>query len=86
MDYLAGGQFRATLHRVLNKTGSARFSIPFFYEPNMEAVLEPLIADSDPRKREMMDYIKKTFGLEKITPADLFFERLQNINKKTFDP
>lgn len=51
MDYLAGGRFRATLHRVVNKTGAARYSIPFFYEPNMEAVLEPLISADDPRKK-----------------------------------
>ncbi len=51
MDYLTGGRFRATLHRVVNKTGAARYSIPFFYEPNMEAVLEPLISADDPRKQ-----------------------------------
>jgi len=51
MDYLAGGRFRATLHRVVNKTGATRYSIPFFYEPNMEAVLEPLISADDPRKQ-----------------------------------
>ena len=86
MDYFAGGRFRATLHRVVNKSGSGRYSIPFFYEPNMEAILEPLIPASDPRKHEMVDYMKKEFGKEKITPADLFFERLQKVNNKTFDP
>ena len=86
MDYFAGGRFRATLHRVINKSGSGRYSIPFFYEPNMEAILEPLIPASDPRKHEMVDYMKKEFGKEKITPADLFFERLQKVNNKTFDP
>ncbi len=61
MDYLAGGRFRATLHRVVNKTGAARYSIPFFYEPNMEAVLEPLISADDPRKKVslLLSYLQK---------------------------
>ena len=63
MDYLAGGRFRATLHRVVNKSGSGRYSIPFFYEPNMEANLEPLISDSDPRKQVK---VKKTSSLEPL--------------------
>jgi hypothetical protein len=28
----------------------------------------------------------KEFGKSVITPADLFFERLQKVNNKTFDP
>ena len=60
MDYLTGGRFRATLHRVVNKTGAARYSIPFFYEPNMEAVLEPLISADDPRKQvSVLSYLQK---------------------------
>jgi hypothetical protein len=34
----------------------------------------------------MMEYIRKEFGKTRITPADLFFERLQKVNNKTFDP
>ena len=62
MDYLAGGRFKATLHRVVNKTGAARYSIPFFYEPNMEAVLEPLINDSDPRKKVIHEKLLLVFN------------------------
>ena len=35
------GRFRATPHRVISQ-GTARFSIPFFYEPCADAVIEPL--------------------------------------------
>ena len=35
------GRFRATPHRVISH-GSTRFSIPFFYEPHADAVIEPL--------------------------------------------
>lgn len=29
--------FKSTLHRVMNKSGKERYSIPFFYEPNFNA-------------------------------------------------
>lgn len=35
------GRIRATPHRVISK-GRTRFSIPFFYEPRADAVIEPL--------------------------------------------
>jgi hypothetical protein len=34
----------------------------------------------------MVDYMRKEFGRDKITPADLFFERLKKIDNKKFDP
>ncbi len=62
-------------------------SVPFFYEPNMEAVIKPIIKDTNVAKaKEMMDYIEKTFGKTYITPADLFFERLAQRNNRNFDP
>lgn len=36
-----GGRVRATEHRVL-EPGQPRYSIPFFYEPTVDAVIEPL--------------------------------------------
>ena len=38
------GRFRATPHRVVSH-GTTRFSIPFFYEPRADAVIEPLPVD-----------------------------------------
>ncbi len=35
------GRFRATPHRVISH-GTTRFSIPFFYEPRADAMIEPL--------------------------------------------
>ncbi|KAK4057296.1 hypothetical protein OIO90_001793 [Microbotryomycetes sp. JL221] len=34
--------YKATLHRVIHKGSSYRVSIPFFYEPNFDALIEPL--------------------------------------------
>ena len=42
------GRIRATAHRVVSH-GATRFSIPFFYEPRADAVIEPLpIVDATP--------------------------------------
>eukprot|EP00746_Dinoflagellata_sp_MGD_P083996 gnl/MRDRNA2_/MRDRNA2_33382_c0_seq1.p1 gnl/MRDRNA2_/MRDRNA2_33382_c0~~gnl/MRDRNA2_/MRDRNA2_33382_c0_seq1.p1 ORF type:complete len:338 (+),score=55.27 gnl/MRDRNA2_/MRDRNA2_33382_c0_seq1:98-1111(+) len=37
----SNGNLRAVLHRVVNSHGLERHSIPFFYEPNLDAVVAP---------------------------------------------
>jgi isopenicillin N synthase-like dioxygenase len=34
------GYYRATPHRVRNKAGSDRISMPFFFDPNWDQTLE----------------------------------------------
>lgn len=41
-----GGRIRATEHRVLG-SGELRHSVPFFYEPHVDAVIRPLTDDVD---------------------------------------
>jgi isopenicillin N synthase-like dioxygenase len=41
LERWTGGRIRATRHRVLG-TGRSRHSIPFFYEPRVDAVIRPL--------------------------------------------
>ncbi|CAM6094241.1 unnamed protein product [Calypogeia fissa] len=38
----SNGIYQPTVHRVLNNESMYRVSVPFFYEPNFEAVVEPL--------------------------------------------
>jgi isopenicillin N synthase-like dioxygenase len=34
--------YKSTLHRVIHKAGHYRTSIPFFFEPNFDAMISPL--------------------------------------------
>ncbi len=38
----SNGQLKATPHRVINRSGRERYSIPFFYDPHVSTVVEPL--------------------------------------------
>jgi isopenicillin N synthase-like dioxygenase len=42
------GVFSSTLHRVINRSGRERYSIPFFMYPSFDALIQPLIRNPDP--------------------------------------
>jgi isopenicillin N synthase-like dioxygenase len=42
------GVFSSTVHRVINRSGRERYSIPFFMYPSYDAVIQPLIRNPDP--------------------------------------
>jgi isopenicillin N synthase-like dioxygenase len=42
LDYLTGGYYRSTPHRVFNKSGTGRLSFPFFYDLDFNAVPKPV--------------------------------------------
>ena len=43
------GLLRSTPHRVINKSGKERFSCPFFFDPNTNAVVQPLKGTGKPK-------------------------------------
>jgi len=43
MQIWTNGHFSSTPHRVINRGGKDRYSIPLFVNPNRDAVIEPLI-------------------------------------------
>jgi len=42
------GIFSSTLHRVINRSGRQRYSIPFFMYPSYDALIQPLLRNPDP--------------------------------------
>jgi len=53
MQVWTNNQYRSTLHRVIHKSSQYRVSVPFFFEPNFDAVIKPLrscIEKSEARK------------------------------------
>ena len=61
---LTNGLLISTPHRVINKSGRERYSCPFFYDPNINAVIKPQgngVSLSNPEKFEPIiygDYLK----------------------------
>ncbi|HYC13225.1 MAG TPA: 2OG-Fe(II) oxygenase family protein [Stellaceae bacterium] len=47
MQIWTNGYFSSTPHRVLNRGGKDRYSIPLFCNPNRSAVIEPLVGTRD---------------------------------------
>lgn len=44
MQMWSFGRFSSTPHRVINRSGCDRYSIPFFVNPGHQALIEPLVA------------------------------------------
>lgn len=43
MQMWSNGEFSATPHRVINRHGADRYSIPLFVNPNSDAIIKPLV-------------------------------------------
>jgi isopenicillin N synthase-like dioxygenase len=48
MQYWSNGAFSSTPHRVINRKGGDRFSIPLFVNPNYEVDIKPLVETDTP--------------------------------------
>ena len=64
LQFLTNNKVKATLHRVVNKSGKRRYSIPFFYESNIDLDLEQVLTDI------------KDLNLNLKAPADFLQNRL----------
>ncbi len=58
-----GGKYRSNLHRVMNKGGSDRYSVPFFFDGNVDCVLKPLDgSDTEGQYLTVEQHMKERFA------------------------
>ena len=62
------GQFKSTVHRVLNKTGKERYSLPFFFAPNEDAVMS-VVPGCMEEGKEYPDLVVKEYFHKRIAAA-----------------
>ncbi len=64
----SNGRWVSTPHRVVNRTGEERYSAPFFFDPHMTTVVEPLPSCVPPGERPRF---------EPVVYGDYLMERLR---------
>ena len=46
---MSNGKLLSTPHRVINASGRERFSVPFFFDPNVSTIIAPLQGTGTPK-------------------------------------
>jgi isopenicillin N synthase-like dioxygenase len=55
LDRMTGGLYRSTPHRVINTSGRHRLSFPFFFDPNFDVEVKPILAPAADDKDQRWD-------------------------------
>ncbi|PPQ89672.1 hypothetical protein CVT25_013858 [Psilocybe cyanescens] len=73
------GLYRSTLHRVVHRGSNYRVSIPFFFEPNFDAIIKPLPVMARIRSKGGSDAVKvKSTGREPVIYGDFLVSKVGN--------
>jgi len=74
MEIWSNGRLRATRHRVINKGSGFRYSMPFFYDCNIDAQIAPLAGCITPDNPPRYPAVIYGDNLEKLLSANYQFE------------
>jgi isopenicillin N synthase-like dioxygenase len=80
LERQSNGIFPATVHRVRNKTGQARYSLPFFLTPDLDATVDVLdcCVGDEGKKFEAVDvgdlYIRRVLPARKKHPTAIKYQ------------
>ena len=75
LERWSNGMYKAVMHRVMLDGANERLSVPFFYDPNLDLVLEPLVQNEG--KDHSKKPVHKSLGsimLERLKMSDEAFE------------
>lgn len=55
LERITSGRYTSALHRVINRSGRPRISMPFFFDPRFDAVLQPIPSLERALRREQVE-------------------------------
>jgi isopenicillin N synthase-like dioxygenase len=64
LNRLSNDRLLSTPHKVINRTGQERYSVPFFYDPHVSTEIAPLPGTGDAKFEPLVfgDYLRKELG------------------------
>ena len=64
LNRLSNGFLKSTPHRVINRSGKERYSIPFFFDPHVNTIIKPLRGTGDPNFEPLHfgDFLRNELG------------------------
>lgn len=60
LSQLTGGEYKSSLHRVVNRSGRSRYSVPFFVEGNLGFVVKPLRDEGDGKEWPTVEHVLRS--------------------------
>ncbi|KIV99107.1 uncharacterized protein PV09_09204 [Verruconis gallopava] len=67
LDTWTKGEYRSNVHRVINRSGTHRYSVPFFFDGNVDYVLEPLDGSGDGKGPTVEEFMKERYRRTKTS-------------------